>query len=123
MNEAFSAESIREYADGDTVFREGDLSFEMYVVQSGSLIVSKGGVELARLERGDFLGEMSLLENLPRSATVKAHGPARILCIQPGGFLVKIRRDPTFAFELLQSLSRRVRQANLKILLVKDISK
>ena len=112
----FSAESLRDYTDGEVVFREGERTFEMYVVQSGTIAIVKGGVELAVLGRGDFLGEMSLLESLPRSATAVAKGPARLLCIQPGGFLLKIRRDPTFAFELLQSLSRRVRSANERLL-------
>ncbi len=116
MREKFSAESLRDYADGEIVFREGERSHEMYVVQSGEVVVTKGDVVLARLGRGDFLGEMSLLESLPRSATAKVVGPARLLCIQPGGFLVKIRRDPTFAFELMQSLSRRIRSTNDRLL-------
>ena len=117
MKDKFSTETLREFADGEIVFREGDRSFDMYVVQSGEVVVSKGGVELARLRRGDFLGEMSLLESLPRSATAKASsGGAKLLCIQPGGFLVKIRRDPTFAFELMQSLSRRIRCTNERLL-------
>lgn len=112
MKNAFSPEGLREYSEGETVFREGDASFEMYVVQSGTVAVFQNGAEIAVLTRGDFLGEMSLLESLPRSATAVARGPVRLLCIQPGGFLLKIRRDPTFAFELLQALSRRVRQLN-----------
>ena len=116
MKNHFSPENLRDYADGECVFTEGENSFEMYVVQSGTVVVSKSGLELAVLRRGDFLGEMSLLESLPRSATVVARGPARLLCIQPGGFLLKIRRDPTFAFELLQSLSRRIRCANERAL-------
>jgi CRP/FNR family cyclic AMP-dependent transcriptional regulator len=116
MKDKFSTETLREFADGEIVFREGDRSFDMYVVHSGEVVVSKGGVELARLRRGDFLGEMSLLESLPRSATAVVHGGAKLLCIQPGGFLVKIRRDPTFAFELMQSLSRRIRSTNERLL-------
>lgn len=112
MKDVFSPEGLRDYADGETVFQEGDHSFEMYVVQSGYMVVSQNGRELAVLGPGEFFGEMSLLESLPRSATVRARGPARLLCIQPGGFLLKIRRDPTFAFELLQALSRRIRQLN-----------
>lgn len=115
-HEKFSAESFRAYADGEIVFREGDRSHEMYVVHSGTVEILKGGVLLAALHRGDFLGEMSLLESLPRSATAVVRGGAKLLCIQPGGFLVKIRRDPTFAFELLQSLSRRIRSTNEKLL-------
>lgn len=116
MKDKFSTESIREYGDGEVVFREGDRSHEMYVVHTGEVVVSKGGVELAVLRRGDFLGEMSLLESLPRSATATVRGGAKLLCIQPGGFLVKIRRDPTFAFELMQSLSRRIRTTNERLL-------
>lgn len=116
MKSKFSPDSFREYSDGEIIFREGDRSLEMYVVQSGSVLVTKGAVPLALLERGDFLGEMSLLESLPRSATAVSRGNTRLLCIQPGGFLLKIRRDPTFAFELLQSLSKRIRQTNERLL-------
>ncbi len=116
LKDKFSHESMREYEDGECIFREGELSMEMYVVQSGSVLVTKAGLELGALSRGDFLGEMSLLESLPRSATAVAKGKTRLLCIQPGGFLLKIRRDPTFAFELLQSLSKRIRLTNERLL-------
>ncbi len=116
MKDKFSQESLRSYEDGEIIFREGEQSFEMFVVHSGSVAVSKGSVNLGILKRGEFLGEMSLLESLPRSATAVAVGQTRLLCIQPGGFLLKIRRDPTFAFELLQSLSRRVRYTNERLL-------
>lgn len=112
----FAQETIIEIADGQVIFAEGDDSREMYVVCSGEVVVSKnskkGEVTLAVLRKGDFVGEMSLLESLPRSATTRARGATRLLAIQPGGFLLKIRRDPTFAFEMLQSLSRRIRVTN-----------
>jgi CRP/FNR family cyclic AMP-dependent transcriptional regulator len=112
----FAQESTREFSDGDLIFLEGDESREMYVVVSGEVTVSKksgrGDVQLATLKKGDFVGEMSLLESLPRSATAKAIGKTKLLVIQPGGFLLKIRRDPTFAFEMLQTLSRRIRITN-----------
>jgi CRP/FNR family transcriptional regulator, cyclic AMP receptor protein len=107
---------VREFTDGDLVFMEGDDSREMYVVLEGEVVVTKksgsGEVALATLHRGEFVGEMSLLESLPRSATARAKGATKLLAIQPGGFLLKIRRDPTFAFEMLQSLSRRIRMTN-----------
>lgn len=112
----FSQESIRELDDGNIVFMEGDDSREMYVVVEGEVVVTKkaakGEITLARLKKGDFVGEMSLLESLPRSASAKAHGKTKLLVIHPGGFLLKIRRDPTFAFEMLQTLSRRIRVTN-----------
>lgn len=112
----FAQEQQHEFADGDLIFREGDDSREMYVVVSGEVTVSKqsakGEIMLATLKKGDFVGEMSLLESLPRSATARAKGPTKLLVIHPGGFLLKIRRDPTFAFEMLQTLSRRIRVTN-----------
>lgn len=112
----FAQESIRDFNDGDVIFREGDDSREMYVVISGEVVVAKksaqGEVVLAQLKKGDFVGEMSLLESLPRSASARAKGVTKLLSIHPGGFLLKIRRDPTFAFEMLQTLSRRIRVTN-----------
>lgn len=112
----FAQEAVRTYDDGDIIFREGDDSREMYVVKEGEVVVSKlglrGEIELARLRKGDFVGEMSLLESLPRSATARARGKTKLLAIHPGGFLLKIRRDPTFAFEMMQTLSRRIRVTN-----------
>lgn len=107
---------VRTYEDGDVVVFEGDLDKEMFIIQEGSVRVCKKigdeEIELATLERGDFFGEMSLLETLPRSATVRAIGRAKLQVVQPGGFLLKIRRDPTFAFEMLQHMSHRIRQLN-----------
>ncbi len=112
----FAQESTLRLADGDVIFQEGDNSSEMYVVVEGEVTVSKkssrGDIHLATLHRGEFVGEMSLLESLPRSATAKAKGNTKLLVIHPGGFLLKIRRDPTFAFEMLQSLSKRIRLTN-----------
>ncbi|MES2855510.1 MAG: cyclic nucleotide-binding domain-containing protein [Bdellovibrionota bacterium] len=125
FNEKFGHESLREFADGDLIFAEGDDSREMYIVVEGEVVVTKksglGDVTLAHVHRGEFVGEMSLLESLPRSATARAHGTTKLLAIQPGGFLLKIRRDPTFAFEMLQTLSRRIRMTNES--LMKELGK
>jgi CRP/FNR family cyclic AMP-dependent transcriptional regulator len=117
LQEHFSSDSIRAFEPGDIIFSEGDDSREMFVVLEGRVEVVKpnprgGEVKLASIERGEFLGEMSLLESLPRSATARAVDRVKLLAIQPGGFLLKIRRDPTFAFEIMQSLSRRIRVTN-----------
>jgi len=115
----FAQEEARVFEDGQVIFNEGDDSREMYVVVSGCVVVSKkvegGEIVLAELTKGDFVGEMSLLESLPRSATAKTKGKTKLLIIHPGGFLLKIRRDPTFAFEMLQTLSRRIRITNEKL--------
>jgi len=111
---------VEKYANGEIIVREGEMGREMYVIQRGSVEVVKtlGGrsVVLATLERGSFFGEMSLLESLPRNATVRAKGDTQLLVIEPGGLLLKIRRDPTFAFEMLQHMSRRVRDLDEQLM-------
>ncbi|MDP6404093.1 MAG: cyclic nucleotide-binding domain-containing protein [Alphaproteobacteria bacterium] len=106
----------KDYQDGEIIVREGELGGEMFIIQEGSVRVTTEvedqEVELAILPRGEFFGEMSLLESLPRSATVRAVGATRVQVVQPGGLMLKFRRDPTFAFEMLQRLSGRVRHIN-----------
>ena len=106
-------EDEREFEDGELVVAEGDAGTEMFIIQEGRVAVTKkvgdADVQLAILERGDFFGEMSLLESLPRSATVRAVGKTRLLAVRSGELLMKIRRDPTFAFEMLQHMSKRIR--------------
>jgi len=58
---------------------------------------------------------MSLLEGLPRDASAVAQGGAVVLVMTPGALLVRLRRDPTFAFEVLRRLSGRVRSLNARL--------
>lgn len=116
---SLSQHELQSFEDGETIFREGEESSEMFVLRSGKVEILKdvGGhqVRLAVLERGSFFGEMSLLEGLPRSATARAIGKAMLLVLRPGSLLLQIRRDPTFAFELMQQMSRRIRDLNDKL--------
>jgi CRP/FNR family transcriptional regulator, cyclic AMP receptor protein len=114
-----SFDEILTFEDGEIIAHEGEETRDMYVVQQGAVEVLKQiegeQVLLAVLERGSFFGEMSLLESLPRSATVRARGRAKLLAIRAGSLLLKIRRDPSFAFEMLQQMSGRIRRLNEQI--------
>lgn len=116
----------RSYADGELIVREGEDSRDMFVIQSGSVRISKSvgdrELELAILHRGDFFGEMSLLESLPRDASARAVGDARLLVISAGALLVRMRRDPTFGFEMLHKLSGRIRSLNLRLVRLLEAS-
>ena len=107
------------FSDGEAIVTEEEGTEEMFIIQEGSVKVTKkvGGQEivLATLGRGDFFGEMSLLESMPRDATCRAVGKAKVLAIRSGELLMKIRRDPTFAFEMLQKMSRRIRSLNGRV--------
>jgi len=116
---ATSTDYEETFHDGDTIVREGDDSREMYVIQSGAVVVTRNAdgveVELAQLDRGNFFGEMSLLESISRNATIRAVGETKLLVIKPGSLLLKIRRNPTFAFEMLQQMSLRIRRSNARL--------
>src|ERR1700734_565942 len=70
---------------GEYIFREGDLGTEMYIIHEGKVeILNRLGEEarvLAVLEKGDFFGEMSVLEDLPRAASARAQTDSRLLQI------------------------------------------
>lgn len=118
----FEHELIEEYEDGECIFEEGDSGRDLYIVQAGSVRITKktslGVIDLAAFKKGDFFGDMALLQSLPRYAAAHAIGRTRLLILKPGGFLLKIRRDPTFAFEMLQQMSYRVKMTNDRLLTV-----
>jgi CRP-like cAMP-binding protein len=103
----------RLYADGEIIVRQGERGGCMYVIQAGSVevIEESGGEELtlATLEAGDFFGEMAIFEHEVRSATVRARGEARVLTVDRRTLMRRIQNDPTLAFNLLETMSHRIR--------------
>jgi CRP-like cAMP-binding protein len=95
----------------------------MYVIQSGQVAVlqqNEGSeVALAVLIKGDFFGEMALFEREVRSATVRALNEARILTIDKRTFLRRIQEDPSMAFRIVETMSRRVRELDHEIARIK----
>ncbi|MEQ1723367.1 MAG: cyclic nucleotide-binding domain-containing protein [Pseudobdellovibrio sp.] len=116
----FEHEMVESYADGQCIFEEGDVGRDLYIVQSGEVKIFKKVqgqlVELATFDKGDFFGDMALLQSIPRYAAAYASGETRLLILKPAGFLLKIRRDPTLAFEMLQQMSLRVKVSNDRVL-------
>ena len=113
------------FEDGDCIVAEGSDGRAMYIVAEGRVRIVKASdgradVTLGYIERGDFFGEMSLLESLPRYAGAFAVGRTRVLVIEPGSLVLRIRNDPTLAIEMMQRLSSRLRLANSRIMRVVD---
>ncbi|HUP86113.1 MAG TPA: cyclic nucleotide-binding domain-containing protein [Acidimicrobiales bacterium] len=103
----------RTFAAGDVILRRGDEGTEMFVIRAGEVDIRRDGV-MARLGPGEFFGEMSLLESLPRDADVVAVSDVHLLVLTQGGLLFRLRRDPTFALEMLHRLSGRIRTLNAR---------
>jgi CRP-like cAMP-binding protein len=116
----------RTYPGGAVIFGEGDAGREMYVVLEGRVRISKyipgGGEEaLAILERGDFFGEMALIDGQPRSADARAHGgPVTVLALDEATIREVLTVDPHAALEFLQLLCRlvakRLREIDEKVI-------
>ncbi|HMA18950.1 MAG TPA: Crp/Fnr family transcriptional regulator [Thermoanaerobaculia bacterium] len=109
----------REFPPGAVLFREGEPGKEMYVVQSGRVNVSKkvGDVEkiLASLGAGEFLGEMSILNNKPRSATATCAERSKLLVIDGKTFEAMIRGNAEIAIRMIKKLADRLAEANEQI--------
>ncbi len=113
-------------AAGAYVFQEGDQGAEMYVILEGRAMISKfipgGGEEaLAILDRGDFFGEMSLIDGQPRSADARAHaGPLTALALTQATVREVLALDPHASLEFLQLLCRlianRLREIDEKVI-------
>jgi len=104
------------YEKGEIVFRQGDPGDTMYIIQSGAVEVSQLRDEqkfvLAFLGRGDFFGEMALIDKHPRSATVTAIRRSRLLPLTRASLLERTRYDPGVVLHLLKGLSQRIEKTN-----------
>lgn len=107
---------IVELTAGEFVFREGDLGTEMYIVHEGRVEILKrlpdGDRPLALLEKGDFFGEMSILEELPRTASARAVSDVKLLLINGSTFDQMLRTNPEIAVRMMRKLSRRLRETD-----------
>lgn len=110
----------KNYHDGEIIVRQGESGDCMYVIQKGQVEVveEKGDVELrlAVLGDGDVFGEMALFECETRSATVRALGDTWVLTVDKKTFLRHIHEDPSLAFRILEKMSRRIRDLDVKLL-------
>lgn len=98
-----------DVADGRTLMRQGERGDELFVVIEGSLRVERDGEVIAHRGAGEFLGEIALVDEGPRSATVVAEGAARLLVVGHRAFHTLMDEFPQIQLVVLRELARRVR--------------
>jgi len=114
-----AATVLRDYAANDELVRQDTPGVGLFVLVSGRVRVTArqdGGDthELAVMGPGEVLGEMALLDELPRSATATALEPTRALLLPFQDFRAALREDPDIAIKLLAVVSRRLRRAETR---------
>ena len=101
----------RTFTEGSTVTREGTTGTGFFVIAEGNANVTVGGEPKGTLGAGDHFGEIALLDDLPRSATITAATDLRCYGLTPWEFRPFVEEHPQVAWPLLQTLARRLREA------------
>jgi CRP/FNR family transcriptional regulator, cyclic AMP receptor protein len=104
--------NIATLKPGEALFSEGDPALCMYVVRSGTVRITSGKTMLEEIGPGSILGEMALIGDTPRSATVTAVTDCEIAVVDRRRFLFLVQQTPSFALNVMRVLSHRLREMN-----------
>src|SRR5215831_15532256 len=111
--------SRAHFAEGQVLFREGDPADSVFRLLSGSVDILReldgDPILLGTVGAGQFIGEMGVVENRPRSATARAASAVEVEILAPPEFLDHIASSPRAARELIERLSQRLREADDRI--------
>ena len=125
VSELAAIASVTEELDcgkDEFVIKEGEAGETMYLIIKGTVSVLKGvekedarEVELARMGSGDYFGEMALLEDTVRSASIKTTEDSRLLVLHKQEFTEIVREYPQIALHICKALSGRIREQGEKL--------
>jgi CRP-like cAMP-binding protein len=101
-----------EVSAGHVFCTEGEPGDEFFVLVDGEAVVERAGHTVTKLGRGDYFGELALLDRGPRSATVRALTDAHMYVLHEKSFATVLTELPALAQKLLAALARRLREAD-----------
>ena len=115
---AFTSERM-SYADGDVLFRQGEAGDAAFVIITGEAEISidtdKGPLVVAQLRDHDFVGEIAILCDVPRTATVTAKSSLDALRITKDLFFRLVKEFPEIAIEVMRELAHRLENTNARL--------
>ena len=112
MARASDAVDVKE---GHELTRQGDVGREMFVVVDGTATVKRNGRKIGTAGPGSAIGELSLLDRGPRTATITADGPMKVLVLGSREFAAVLDEVPGIAHKIMAALAERVRELDTKI--------
>ncbi len=104
-----------QFAAGDYIFREGDHGEIMFVVIEGEVEIREGLTVLEAAGPGSIIGEMALIDDEPRSATVIANIDSKLVPVNRHRFEFMVQETPFFALTVMKILADRLRRTNAKL--------
>lgn len=115
----------KKYNQDEIFCNEGDPGYEMFILLKGKVGVYLSAIDgslfkVAELEAGDFFGEMSLLEMMPRSASILALEETVVIVLNQSNFAEVISQEPELAFRIMKGMSSRLRQLNDELISIKS---
>ncbi len=102
----------RDYKAGEAIFRKGDRGDEFFVIQRGRVRILSGNRQLETLGENEIFGEMALIDDSPRSATVVADTDVTVSPVTEKQYLFLVRHTPFFALKVMRVLAQRLRTQN-----------
>ena len=101
-----------EVQPGKVLCKEGQMGREFFVIVEGKVAVTREGRHLATLNGGDFLGEIAVVTEMPRTATATADTRVRMFVLSGRDFRVVLDENPTVERKVLRALARRLAEAS-----------
>jgi CRP/FNR family transcriptional regulator len=108
---------INEFGVDDVIFEEGSTGRELFVVLDGEVEIAKvsgaSKISIIKLGKGEFFGEMAVIDGSARSATAIASAPnTKVMRINHARFVYLVSQQPAFALMVMDALSKRLRASN-----------
>lgn len=114
--EMFRYSKISEtFTKSETIFKQGSYADKMYVILEGDIDIQVDGRNVASLSPGHILGEMALVDNLPRSAAAIAKTDCKLVPVDRESFLYIVKEHPQFALFIIKDISNKLRDLNQRV--------
>jgi len=109
----------KTFEPGELIFEEDDEGDHMFIIQEGQVMISRTiagkDTPMAILEKGEFFGEMAIVNRIRRTAQARAHAPTQLLAFDRAGLEQLVEKNPKIALNIIDRLCRRLGSANAQI--------